>query len=127
MAGRTAVLLRQSCQPVWLVSFRHRTKTPLRVAAIDVYVYASDEQEAAALANGASRPLRLTRRWWTAGTPARTTFEEMPPHAVNANPSDVVRARAEAEWNAGRGVCPVCGHDITCSDFDGHMWDEHGQ
>lgn len=62
---------------VWLVTFRHKTRTPRYVAAVDVYVYADSEKDAQEKGLQARKAHRLSARWWDMAV-APTQFEELP-------------------------------------------------
>lgn len=63
---------------VWLVEFRHKTRTPMYVAAQDVFVLASTADDARRMADEEFRRRRLSRRWWTLGEPVKTMHREVP-------------------------------------------------
>lgn len=62
---------------VWLVSFRHKTKTPRYLAAIDAYFYATDEDDAREKAEQTRKAMNINARWWTWYV-SPTLFDEIP-------------------------------------------------
>lgn len=74
----TSNQLSQQCETaVWLVEFRHKTKTPMYLAPVDFYVYAESQDDALCQGEQQRKALKVPRRWWTMNA-AKTTFEELP-------------------------------------------------